>query len=514
MLTLRGTKGSPLTYAEADANFSGLADGSLVLLQQSGIGSVIRTLQAKGRDVVYVTDKTGVDPTGAIDSTTGIQNALNDAIAANASCVVFPPGIYKTTGLSITNYAGQNLSLQGFGANILVGSNQVGLAISGSQNIQINGFSFYSAAQSGASQAGISCTLSARIRILDNDFRVLTYGVNFISSALGIATSAAIQIPSLISRNIFKACAVGIALGGSGSSTAAEYVGVSGNIVNDCTVQGILVQAGNVRVSDNTATGNMIGIEIDGSQYPNADHGAVIGNTINHSSSCGLYVHDTSAQYSYLITGNNIWATIYSNFGAGNYAHPFGAILKNCASINFTNNIMARNTVNLGIDVLTSSFVANNNFLTDSTLTIFNIYEITALTVANGNKMAPNTFSGTLVAGANNNDYEQVYTIGGTGAPAFQNSWANLGAGFDSAAYSKDAGGIVHLYGVVAGGSGLNTAIFTLPATFRPATKKIWAGLSNNLLGAIQIDTAGVVQASVGTTTWQTLSNVSFKAEA
>lgn len=55
-LTLRLTKGSPLTYAEADANFSGLADLSLTTFLQSGTGAVERTVQSKERDIVSVKD--------------------------------------------------------------------------------------------------------------------------------------------------------------------------------------------------------------------------------------------------------------------------------------------------------------------------------------------------------------------------------------------------------------------------------------------------------------------------
>src|SRR4030066_1117144 len=56
---LRTTKGSRLTHAELDANFSQLAassGSSLVGFLQSGAGAVARTVQAKERDIVSVTD--------------------------------------------------------------------------------------------------------------------------------------------------------------------------------------------------------------------------------------------------------------------------------------------------------------------------------------------------------------------------------------------------------------------------------------------------------------------------
>lgn len=108
-LTLRNTKGSALTYAEADANFSGLADLSLTSFLQSG--GVARTVQSKERDIVSVFDFmttaqiADVQSNGfTLDVTAAVQAALTASLR-----VYFPAGTYLITS-TLTVTAGQVLS--------------------------------------------------------------------------------------------------------------------------------------------------------------------------------------------------------------------------------------------------------------------------------------------------------------------------------------------------------------------------------------------------------------------
>lgn len=73
MLTLRSTKGSPLTYAEADANFSGLADGSLSSFS-AGTGALTKTVQSKLRNTIDLNDYAACD--GTTDDTAQIALIL------------------------------------------------------------------------------------------------------------------------------------------------------------------------------------------------------------------------------------------------------------------------------------------------------------------------------------------------------------------------------------------------------------------------------------------------------
>lgn len=109
---------SAITFAQAL-----FGDASILSFLQSGVGAVPRTVQAKERDIVSVLDfaadgvsGAAVDPTGVTDSTLGIQ-----AADVAATCVYFPPGIYKvsttltigqaTSGDKMWKGAGQNKSV-------------------------------------------------------------------------------------------------------------------------------------------------------------------------------------------------------------------------------------------------------------------------------------------------------------------------------------------------------------------------------------------------------------------
>ncbi len=54
-------------------------------------------------------------------------------------------------------------------------------------------------------------------------------------------------------------------------------------------------------------------------------------------------------------------------------------------------------------------------------------------------------------------------------APSLQNSWTNVGGAYETAGYWKDSMGVVHVRGVITGGTTAgSTLIFTLGAGYRP----------------------------------------------
>lgn len=80
-------------------------------------------------------------------------------------------------------------------------------------------------------------------------------------------------------------------------------------------------------------------------------------------------------------------------------------------------------------------------------------------------------------------------------AVSFTNSWSNFGAPFNNMSYRKSKDGtMLGLSGVIVGG-GNGTSAFTLPAGFRPTTRKDFAaydGASGSLVG-VNVNTDGTV---------------------
>jgi len=90
-----------------DNLFLGPESSSWVGFQQSGIGSGVRTIQAKQREIVSVTDFTGVDITGVSDSTAGVQAALTSM--SLGGIVVVPSTVKLFIGSSLTVPTGVTL---------------------------------------------------------------------------------------------------------------------------------------------------------------------------------------------------------------------------------------------------------------------------------------------------------------------------------------------------------------------------------------------------------------------
>jgi len=109
---------------------------------------------------------------------------------------------------------------------------------------------------------------------------------------------------------------------------------------------------------------------------------------------------------------------------------------------------------------------------------------------------------------------EEWHEVGATNEPAFENSWTNYGAGYETAAFYKDPFGRVHLKGMIKSGTN-NTAAFTLPVGYRPAAYLMFSQMSSGPVDcATIIQGDGVVRPnSTSSGTWNTLDGISFRAE-
>lgn len=98
------TSATATAQAVADAAALAAAAAGTSTFVQAGTGAVTRTVTAKLREVVSVTDYGAVGD-GTADDTAAIQAALN-----TGRCVFFPPGTYRTTGPLTVTTEGQQLT--------------------------------------------------------------------------------------------------------------------------------------------------------------------------------------------------------------------------------------------------------------------------------------------------------------------------------------------------------------------------------------------------------------------
>ena len=116
---------------------------------------------------------------------------------------------------------------------------------------------------------------------------------------------------------------------------------------------------------------------------------------------------------------------------------------------------------------------------------------------------------GGIAAGALENWHE----IGAASEPVFNSSWVNYGAGLATAAFRKDADGVVHIKGTVKNGTVGIAVAFTLPAGYRPALREDFVTIGNGAIGQVVVNANGEVWILAGSNVNHHLNTVSFVAE-
>ena len=104
--------------------------------------------------------------------------------------------------------------------------------------------------------------------------------------------------------------------------------------------------------------------------------------------------------------------------------------------------------------------------------------------------------------------------------PSLINSWSDMSHDthndWSQVGYYKDQFGVVHLRGLLTGGSSSTAVMFTLPAGYRPSERLLFATCANGATGQTRVDvlTNGNVQPIWNTSTsWTSISNIKFFAE-
>jgi hypothetical protein len=95
--------------------------------------------------------------------------------------------------------------------------------------------------------------------------------------------------------------------------------------------------------------------------------------------------------------------------------------------------------------------------------------------------------------------------------PTFQGTWVNYDLAYEPAGFYRDAFGRVHLTGLVKSGT-IGLPVFTLPAGYRPVARNIFAMVSADTIGRLDVLSSGEVTPVVGSNLWLSLAGVSFLA--
>jgi len=379
------------------------AGGTTVLEYTSGsntLGSVLRAALQDWGGQVYNVMAYGATGNGSTDDTAAILAAQQ---AAGSGCVLFPPGTYQVSGLTIST-PGQTFKLES-GATIRANASIAGPVITvsaggvtilgpgtidGNASAQTgtNGLDcvrFVAGGDDGlvhglvaqnAAWLGIETDGAARTRIVLNQVLNCTHG--------GIscnATTATIDGPLISGNRVFLtggAVSSGINVQGPSSSTNVNYADVSDNQVevaaglgyqvSNCNYARVVGNRGKgpsqvfsvVGGSDNLvsansalATGPGAGIEL-GSNYSTC-----VGNTVAQSGT-GAGIHADNIDGTHvIIANNNITGAVNCGIGVGSYDHVTitGNVIHQSTSASASFSVIQVSPANAGLILIADNIL-------------------------------------------------------------------------------------------------------------------------------------------------------------
>lgn len=439
----------------------------------------------------------GADPTGVNISTTAIQNAINVANQTTGRQVDAPAGTFLTGKI---NWPGNNISLRGAGCGYSYNTSatpktifkatetivfdlvQTGLAEDRTGNYLVD----FEVDGNGIAEKGIECAGSNIIE------RVRVRG----------CTGAGVQLSNFTNGTRIVRCGLnqnsgwGLKIEGVSSTTySVTDTNISLNTLGGVDIQtGVLVSFRNCVIESNSGPGIRF-------YKPNTHTNAFEGFLFDT-----VWIEDNAS------TAPNFSLV----FDSGTSSPTYGVQRVKFFNCRTTASEVTRKYANINIckwvefencqfdnstqsDALTGSSNAHNvSFIncqnTGST-------GITATQMDNGVSQGYNWWW---------HDTEIKRAVGGASpAVAFQNSWVNYDGGFTPARYYFESDGSVCIDGSVKSGT-VGTAVFTLPAGYRPATQKAFACDGAGAHSLIYITPGGEVQVNVGSNVIQHLNGIIF----
>ena len=466
-------------------------------------GAINRPINDKLAESVSVKDF-GATGDGVTNDNAAIQAAI-DSLATGES-LFFPEGTYLVTSLNVASK--QSLTFIGQGSQVQTTIDSPVFNVTNSDDIEFNGVRVLGnsyADYSKPNQSGLFLDGVSRTRVINCRFDDLTTGI-WCNNTLVDASGH--QIPNEISSCIIQQCYNGIytqdaLVSYSPPQNFGEYFRISNNTIGGCKNTGINNHAGNTSIVNNSICGNHLGILVYSTGSINGDHGMIVGNTINHNEVCGIYCFNLLR--SMIIANNNIWATLGpGTLGIGIRANCFGIFLENCTDCTVTGNVFGRNLFNVAFSELYASVFAHNILLTDPTNTKYQLVDYTTPSSLRYNNFGPNVFSGTYTAGGWDGDINQARPL------TYINGWSNYGSPYPVGSYWRDEQNVVHLSGLITGGSS-GTIAFSLPVEYRPPTGTLqFSTVANGVFGQIAINISGEVTITGASNV--SLDGITFKA--
>jgi parallel beta-helix repeat protein len=373
------TKGSALTHAELDENFNHLRQSSNHSFTPSGTGAVARTMQAKAREIVSITDF-GATGDGSTDDSSDIQ-AATDAVKTAGGGIVWSPAAtsgYKiNTGISISLTADTDVSVTFAGmsdrsrwiAGAAIDMLTVTNTTSNARRVTVKDMMFN---LNDTATGGVVFNNCAYDRILDSHF------VNGDSADCVRLTGECTGI--FISRSYFlhgETNGVGISVEGT---TRACHI--AGNYFGEGIEWGIKLESG---THDNTVLGNtFFNVDTAAIEASQSDRNIIADNFIRQVNGHGMRF--TSSD------NNQIKGNVFRDTGNGAGSN-YGIFVTTASSTDGIGNVIEGNTFLEGdashIRIASASgnsirTVVRNNFFDDSVSSL-RVFDAGLGTIREGN---------------------------------------------------------------------------------------------------------------------------------